>query len=159
MKKLCTVLAALFVLAASGCAPQVDTMADQAALGNVAEQYSAACGAGDAAALTALFTDDAVWMPPNQPAKVGKEVIEDQYRALFDQLTCELELNQEEIAVAGDWAFDRTSYTVTLSPKTEGEPVKDRGKYINIYRRQPDGTWKIAAHIWNSDLPAAATTD
>ncbi|MCH6554686.1 MAG: hypothetical protein IH789_10515 [Acidobacteria bacterium] len=53
-------------------------MADQAALGNVAEQYSAACGAGDAVALTALFTDDAVWMPPNQPAKVGKEVIEEQ---------------------------------------------------------------------------------
>ncbi len=154
MKTLFSIVATLLVLAISGCAPQVDTMADQAALGNVAEQYSAACGTGDAVALTALFTDDAVWMPPNQPAKVGKEVIEEQYRALFDQLTCELELNQEEIAVAGDWAFDRTTYTVTLSPKTEGEPVKDRGKYINIYRRQPDGSWKIATHIWNSDLPA-----
>jgi ketosteroid isomerase-like protein len=35
-----------------------------------------------------------------------------------------------------------------------GEPQKDSGKFIEVWRRQGDGSWKIADDIFNSSLPA-----
>ena len=35
----------------------------------------------------------------------------------------------------------------------KGKPVADRGKYVTIWRKQPDGKWKVVADILNSDLP------
>ena len=37
-----------------------------------------------------------------------------------------------------------------------GKPVQDRGKYVEIFKKQADGTWKVIVDIWNSDLPAAS---
>jgi ketosteroid isomerase-like protein len=31
--------------------------------------------------------------------------------------------------------------------------VEDRGKYLEIWKRQADGSWKVALDIFNSDLP------
>ncbi|MEE8586821.1 MAG: hypothetical protein V3T83_18425 [Acidobacteriota bacterium] len=59
-----------------------------------------------------------------------------------------------EVEVAGDWAFDRGTYTITLTPKAGGEPVfEDEAKYLTITKRQPDGSWKIYRTISNSDRP------
>ena len=33
------------------------------------------------------------------------------------------------------------------------EPTHDTGKYVEIWRKQPDGKWLIAVDISNSDLP------
>ena len=45
------------------------------------------------------------------------------------------------------------TYEETLSPKAGGEPTKDSGKWLQIYRPQPNGSWKIYLEIWNSDQP------
>lgn len=55
--------------------------------------------------------------------------------------------------MVGDWAFERGSYKITLTPKGGGEPIQDIGKYITIYERQPGGTWGMARDIWNSNDP------
>ena len=160
MKRLFPVLVALVAVAASGCAPKVDVEADQAVIRTLGEQAVATLNTNDAAALAAFVTDDAVWMPPNEPAVSGKEAFESLYRAWFDQFICEVTSHPvEEIVVAGDWAFARGRYTLMLTPKAGGEPMQDSGKFIDIYQRQPDGSWKYARHIWNSDqpLPAAPT--
>ena len=41
---------------------------------------------------------------------------------------------------------------VMTLPGVEG-PIPDHGKYIEIWRRQSDGSWKVALDIFNSDLP------
>ena len=33
-----------------------------------------------------------------------------------------------------------------------GNPIEDKGKYIEIWRKQKDGKWKCTADIFNSDL-------
>jgi ketosteroid isomerase-like protein len=38
----------------------------------------------------------------------------------------------------------------------KGKPVTDRGKFVEIWKKQADGTWKCVVDMWNSDLPAAA---
>ena len=60
------------------------------------------------------------------------------------------------IEVAGEWAFERGAYTNALTPTAGGMPTDDEGKYLLISRRQPDASWIIARHIWNSNNPAPA---
>ncbi len=57
-----------------------------------------------------------------------------------------------ETQVAGDWAYDRGNYTVTVTPKS-GKPMEASAKYLIIVKRQPDGSWKVYREISNSNNP------
>jgi ketosteroid isomerase-like protein len=35
----------------------------------------------------------------------------------------------------------------------KGKPMSDKGKYLTIYRKQADGSWKAVEDMLNSDLP------
>lgn len=61
-----------------------------------------------------------------------------------------------EVGGAGDIAYVYGKYSLTMAPEGK-EPVKDIGKYIEIWNRQPDGSWKVALDIFNSDLPLAVS--
>ncbi|NIM47978.1 MAG: hypothetical protein GTO22_01735 [Gemmatimonadales bacterium] len=57
-----------------------------------------------------------------------------------------------ETGGGGDVAYARGTYLLTIA--VEGaEPTTDTGKYIEIRRKQPDGSWPIAIDMFNSDLP------
>jgi len=96
-------------------------------------------------------------MPPDKPAAVGKEAIQASLQSQLDQVTFEVAISQEEAAGADDWAFSRGTYTIKVTPKAGGKAIENSGKYLNILRRQSDGSWKIARHIWNTDTPIPAT--
>jgi ketosteroid isomerase-like protein len=61
-----------------------------------------------------------------------------------------------EVTKAGDLAYVSGTYEETLTD-ARVKPGKDRGKYLEIFKKQADGTWKCIRDIWNSDLPASAT--
>ena len=155
---------ALLVAACQPAAEQPDPAAeaaqqaeDVAAIKNLDSKWNTAVNAGDAAALANLHTDDAIRMPPNQPAVVGKEAIQSSFQTIFEQFTGKLTLSPEEVEVVGDWAFARGTYAGTRTPKAGGEPTEDNGKYLAIFLRQPDGSWKHYRGIWNSDKPLPGT--
>ncbi|MBE3134644.1 MAG: DUF4440 domain-containing protein [Acidobacteria bacterium] len=58
-----------------------------------------------------------------------------------------------DVSQAGDFAYSYGTNTVTLVDPI-GHRMKDRGKYLTVYRKQPDGAWKVVADTGNSDLPA-----
>jgi uncharacterized protein (TIGR02246 family) len=124
--------------------------ADIAAIDRVREAHVAALNQGDADAWAAVFSEDAVQMPPNAPANVGSAAIRSWGQAFLNQFGTQFSLSVEEVRLAGDWAFERGTYTIVLSPRGGGT-LKDVGKYITIYQRQPDGSWKTARDIWNSN--------
>ncbi len=115
--------------------------------------HVAALDAGDANTWATCFTDDAVQMPPHFGANAGKAAIQSWSTGFLKMFACRFSLSVEEVRDAGDWAFERGRYKITLTPRAGGESVDDIGKYITIYQRQSDGSWKIARDIWNSDLP------
>lgn len=143
------------------CAPAAEqdvenvdtTEADIEAINNFRDELVAAHNRNDAAGVADLFTADAVLMSPNQPAQVGKQAIESLYQGAFDQNTAELTLASDQTEVTGDWAFDRGTYAVTLTPKAGGEAVQDNGKYLVLLQRQADGSWRLTHDISNSDNP------
>lgn len=53
----------------------------------------------------------------------------------------------------GDMAYSQGTYSMTMTdPKTK-KPVTDKGKFMTVYAKQPDGSWKAVADTYNSDAP------
>lgn len=127
--------------------------ADLKSIDNVRDTHVAALNAGDGGAWAALFTDDAVQMPPNMPANIGRSAIEPWSKWFLGMFGMEFALAVEEVRVMGEWAFERGTYKIGLTPKSGGSCMQDAGKYITIYQRTPGDGWRMARDIWNSSNP------
>ena len=128
---------------------------DTGAIRSVLEEYNRICAAGDASAYAALFTEEAVSMPPHAPTLVGRSAVETWAENLFAQMTVQVSSEATEIVFTGEWAFLRGPYSATFSPKADGAPIDDTGTWLVIMQSQADGAWKYAWMMWNSDQPPA----
>lgn len=106
----------------------------------------------DLAGLVALFTEDCVRMPQGGPASVGRQALEAAYRQDFAEVwktQVKVMLTAEVITIAGEYAFARGADT--LVQMQDGKRVEVTGKWLFIYRQQPDGTWKFHWITFNSN--------
>jgi ketosteroid isomerase-like protein len=136
------------VLALVACQPEAVplTEADDAVIrANIQLQVDAGL-AGDWDAFFSVYAQDAVLMMSNMPAADGLDAIKqmDWVRAI------EWEQSVTEVRGLGDLALVRGTYTLLLD--LEGAP-RDQGKYLQVWGRQSDGSWRITEWISNSDLP------
>jgi ketosteroid isomerase-like protein len=152
---LCGCLALLLI--ASGCnqAPPDTRAADEAAVRDADVQWSKTAGAHDLEGTIAFYSDDATVLPPNAPAATGKQAI----RALWAPMVApdasiSWEAGKVEVARSGDLAYTAGTYQLTMKD-AQGNPVPDKGKFLEVWKKQADGKWKTVADIFNSDLPAA----
>ncbi len=129
--------------------------ADVAALRSLDTSYAEAILNEDADAIAALYAEDAVEMPPNAPANVGREAIRAWYAtAVFAAADYDdFAITPGEIDGVNGLAFNRGSYAFTTVSPGMTEPVTTTGKYLVIARKQPDGSWLWTADIWNADAP------
>lgn len=158
VKRMTAVAVALAVV---GCAPSTpedtpeDTSAaDLEAIRQLHDRELEAFASGDRAAIDEVFTDDAVLMPPGEPTVEGKEERHAWLDGFYEHWSVEVSYTSAGITLAGDWAFERLDYTMSLTPAAGGETVAHDGTGVHIYERQPDGSWKIAWDIWNMNQPA-----
>lgn len=106
---------------------------------------------GNASAIAVHFTEDALLMAPGKPALKGRQAVQDYYQSLFDEYDPQLESRYEEVEVSGDLAYGRGFAKVTLVPKNGGAALVSTAKYLNILKRQVDGSWKTTHDIWNGN--------
>jgi uncharacterized protein (TIGR02246 family) len=126
-----------------------------AAMDEVRTAFTEAFTAGDASKLAGLFADDAIRLAPNSPMVKGRTAIEEALKALFEETAArELTLNGVDRGASGDLAYEIGTYKLRLERTGEAPPVEDEGKYIVLLKRGADGTWKVQAEMFNSDLPA-----
>jgi uncharacterized protein (TIGR02246 family) len=124
-----------------------------AAIRAIADDYVKASLAGDAKAIAALYTEDAVEMPPNAPAVKGRVAIEQYYAKVLKSAKLSVfTLNHLETRAVGDTGYDVGTYQQTVTP-TGGAAMDDTGKYAVILKRS-GGAWRVAYAIYNSDRPA-----
>jgi ketosteroid isomerase-like protein len=145
---------ALLSFAFAGTASAGD-MKIEKALRDLDAQWSAAAAAKDVDKTVSFYSDDALVMPPNAPSATTKEAIRKIWKDLLTDANISWKTKKVEVAQSGDLAFSSGTYEVTLNDPT-GTPVNDRGKYLEVWKKQSDGTWKCVMDIWNSDLPASA---
>ncbi len=150
-------LLSLAVLVAAACqaGPAPLTDADIAAVQSLGDAYAQANLANDADAVAALYAVDAIEMPPQMPATVGRDAIRAKYASGFEagMESTDFTVTSVEIDGMDGLAYDRGTWSWTGVPPGMTEPTTDVGKYLVIARRQEDGSWVWTAGIWNSDLP------
>jgi ketosteroid isomerase-like protein len=108
---------------------------------------------GDVAAFIDLLAEDGIYMWPGVPAIVGREALEVWFKKRFSEFSPEVDKTIEEMVVTGNWAFERGNEVVKITNRSSGEVQVIRGKYINMFQKQTDGSWKIARRIRNLDHP------
>jgi uncharacterized protein (TIGR02246 family) len=143
---------ALMVTACQAPAPEVVQLSEEdvASIKQVSRTLVKTYQAGDWDAWIEVFTEDAMRMPPNRTILEGREAIRASSEA-FQPVTS-FTVTPLEIDGLGDLAFARGTFTHTRAPE-DADPITESGKFIQILRKQPDGSWRIFRDIWNSDLP------
>jgi ketosteroid isomerase-like protein len=116
--------------------------------------------AGDMVRIGELLADDAVFMPPNEPTLYGKPEVmawHEEYRHHFR--VAAFSVPDNEVAIDGDWAVETSSYMIAIIPAPDGSRIRDDGRIVAIWTRDPDGSWKIWQQLWNSIKPVGIGTN
>ena len=117
-------------------------------------KYSQAIQQGNVAGAVAAYTDDATMLPPDGQMIKGKQAIEELYRRFIQIGMKEVTLTTLEVGGNGDMAYEIGKTRVRIQP--EGQPgITDSTKYLVVWKRQADGTWKVHVDIWNFSVPMA----
>jgi uncharacterized protein (TIGR02246 family) len=109
----------------------------------------------DTAGILANFADDAVVMQSGVPMMTGRAAIAQGLAVFLSEGTIsDVKFNVSDVIVKDDIAIETGTYEMTLTPKG-GKAMPDTGKYITVWKRQADGSWKIIRDISNSDRAPA----
>ena len=155
------VAAGLALAAAAACqqAPKPLTSADEAAIRATRAAFESAAGSGSADAMAALYTADAIVLPPNMARAAGSAAIKQLFTGMLTAGRPHFTLTMDKVAGRQDMAYVVGTYHLSWTPATAGAaaPPADSGKYVEVLMRQADGGWKTVADTWNSDvaMPAA----
>jgi ketosteroid isomerase-like protein len=164
MKPHCVALLLLVVAALSGCPsarppaspPEVRNDALRADLEKATTAFHEALRTNDTDKLLVHVADDVIMMPPNETPVRGKAAMRTWYGGFLSAFkTTRLILGDREVALGDGWASELGEYEWELQPAGGGEPVIDKGNYMQIWKRQPDGRWLFQREIWNSAIPLA----
>jgi ketosteroid isomerase-like protein len=131
--------------------------ADEAAIRGADSTYHAAISAGSVEGATAFFAVDATVMPANAPPVHGTDAIRQFFSGLFGTMNVTIAVKSERVAGQGNLAYNIGSYHLTGTLKDSAQtplPPED-GKYLQVFLRQPDGSWKAVADAWNANAAPA----
>ncbi len=132
-------------------APAQGSMVRQA-IEQANQQFLEALGRGDAAGCAAVYAENAKIFPSNSPMLTGRKAIQEFWQGAMDSGLKGATLRVVELEEHGDMVIEIGAYTLDLRPKG-GPPAKDEGKYVVVWKRQSDGSWKLAVDIFNTNLP------
>jgi ketosteroid isomerase-like protein len=149
-------VAAVLSLTACGSREAPDTRgADEKTIRGRETAWSKAAETKDLENYLAFYAEEAVSLPPGRPALSGWNEIGGAVLPLFKDPAFWLtfQTRRVEAARSGDLAFTSGVYAMTWTGDNK-RPVSETGKYVRIWKKQFDGSWKVTLDIYNSDLLA-----
>jgi ketosteroid isomerase-like protein len=152
----------VFGFAVPAFTQQKDAVDPQVAeqLSTLSKKTDEAFNSGDAAAIGALYTEDAVLVNDTGPV-YGREAIEKHWADVFKQVQFSNHLDKRDqtsphnIGTAGNEAWSNGEWSTTLKGEKFG-PLDAKGNWLEIYRREGD-TSKKRLDIWNVTPAPPAT--
>jgi uncharacterized protein (TIGR02246 family) len=105
---------------------------------------------GDAASVAALYSEDAVVLPPDAPMISGRAAIEEFWRGLMATGARDVDLVTLRLAGSGDVMHEVGRATIKIQPEG-GEANTLRVKYVVVWERAPAGGLALAVDIWNGE--------
>ncbi|HJP93649.1 MAG TPA: DUF4440 domain-containing protein [Pyrinomonadaceae bacterium] len=145
----------LFVLLAA-CqtqSAQESRASDESALKTLDSEWSKAAGAKNVDKTVSYYSDDAMVLPPNSPPLTSKEQIRAMWKGLLATpgFSGGWTATKVDVARSGDLAYITGNYEMTEND-ANGKPQTDKGKYLEVWKKQADGSWKCVADMFSSNL-------
>ena len=110
------------------------------------QEFQDHANAGNAAALTeAFYAADATLLPPSAPPVKGADAIRDFWAAFLGAGVTDAELRTEDVSASGDLAYNTGAYAFSLNGS------RHTGKYLVVYRRQADGSYRAVADSFSGN--------
>jgi ketosteroid isomerase-like protein len=165
--RLPTLLCLLVLLTCFGCSstpePEpLDLDGERSALMAADQAWSDAYSSSESKpdAFVAALADGAHLLPPGSPLAEGKEAI---HAAIADLVaipgfSIAWTPSSAEVGDAGGMGITIGSYDMRMDGP-EGGPIKIDGKYMTAWKQQPDGSWKVAADMFNANGPPTAVEE
>lgn len=116
----------------------------------------AAVERGDSMAAASFYDDSAMAMPPGGDAAVGHANLVKLFGSFAGVTVTNMQLKVRDVAASGDLASETGHFEWTLTAKQAGaKPMTETGKYVVVWKRQADGSYRLFRDIWNADAPPA----
>ena len=141
MKRIALIAGCLILYAAPALAQ------DKATIEKLNDAWTAAFNKGDAAAVAAMYTEDAYVLPPGAELIKGRTAIEGFWRQAAQQIG-DAKLTTVDVLPLGPGAA-REIGKVALKTKSQ-PPQEIVGKYAVVWLKV-GGDWKLATDIWNTN--------
>jgi len=115
------------------------------------ESYMKAQDASDVEGCLSFWDKEGALLPPNMPMVKGIEAGRRFYEDLFKNYRQDAEVTFDEFGLSENWSFLQGRFVIKLIPVDGGETLHSKGKYLEIHKRQPDGSLKFYRHMWSED--------
>jgi uncharacterized protein (TIGR02246 family) len=116
--------------------------------------FAAAANAGNIDGVIAIYADDASLLPPGFPPQEGRDAIRKFWGGLLGAYTVRFDVNSDKIEGRGDLAYAVGHYKLSATPKAKGPPpIEEEGKFVEVLKRQPDGSWKYVVDMYSPNSP------
>ena len=115
------------------------------AIGAVNNAFGHALTEKDWKAASALYTADGTFYPPGESAVKGRAAIEACLTA-FPPVTA-FSLRATKTDGRDDVAYVQGTFSMTLAPKSGAAPEQASGYFLQVLRRQANGSWQIAVQM------------
>lgn len=155
---ICALLLSVSMIACKEKAP--DTAADAQAIRDNEATWVKDWQAKDVDKITSHYAPDATLLIADVPVMKGTDAIKAGIAPMLKDPHLSLVFSPSLVVVAksGDMAFTQGTYSMTYTEAKTGATVIEKGKYVTVYQKQPDGTWKAVEDIDNEDGPATPAT-
>lgn len=149
-------LAALSTGCSTAPAPVPDTRAaDVQAVKDVEAAWVKDLATKDADKFASYFAEDSRGLYPGGATLNGRAAIKAAIAPMLADPNFAMSFQATQVIASkgGDMVYTHGTYTMTTTDAKTKKPMTDKGKYLTIYAKQADGSWKAVADTFNSDSP------
>jgi len=128
-----------------------DSSTVRAAIEQAGVKFAEVYRRGDAKAVAAFYTEDAIAFPPGAEMVKGRQAIQQMWQETMDSGVKSLTFTVIDVGASGDLAHETGTALMNIQPAGK-EPTTASVKYVVVWKKQGND-WKLQRDIWN-DLPA-----
>ena len=155
--------ACCLIVILTGCmnmTPHDTSEADKKAIKDVESAWVKTASGKDIDAFVSYYADDAQLLMPNAPLFTGKPAIKEALKPMMADPNFSITFmsTRVEVSKSGDLGYTQGPYKMTFSDQ-RGNKFEDEGKYLTVFHKLADGSWKAVEDTFMSDLPLPPPPD
>lgn len=141
----------LLIVACTSATVKPDLAAEKAALMQASRDWAATVPTGNIDSVLSYWSDDAVLLPPDERALVGKEAIRAYVSGMLaiPGFSITWVPEQAMISASGDMGYLIESSSASF-PDSTGTKVTQLAKAVTVWRKDAQGRWKCVVDTWNN---------